>query len=791
MQSPIFADRPLTYPYLPDFHAAVMVWHGASLRQVYFATGFLSLLSLVGLVFSWGTRVTGSRIAAVVGVFVLITLGGVGGLNLLTSEGYDRVLELDPIQDDMVDGTHRGGAVFWFAFLPHIFLPQRGATLAYPMIMVVVLALWQAMKPSPSAAAPSLSLSERRSLLMFCAVLCALLPLVQAHAFAAMAVFVGTAFLLDAHAWVADLDVLLQAWVPAGFVACVVFAPQWLVFGRMVDGQKHFLEVLPVFQGQAGQAPEAVKAILGESLLADFVWCWVRAMGPFLPAFLLYTLALAHAPVIGGIKAIRAALADDSTAQVGLRLAANRISTGTLAMDLSDDVIAYAAEHGVVATGASSSELALSASAAHKKTDDDDEAMPAGSKHDHRAAHSHPASLAAVSGAVEPEAMLEDGRAGLAPDEPFGFLSRRLLPRSRGVPRLFEDIVRGPVDSAAATAGGGAGLPRSHGEAPAAAGSTPDAIEAAIATVLVINSKIQPLLAGLDAVRDRFRALSAVKFALASFAVFLVGCFVKFQPWDRDNTKIFYVWAMIASPMVGFVFASPVVWAAQFLTADPRHEDAGAAAGGDAGEVAGAGEDADDSAPALAKVDTMQAQARQQSVFRGRFLAMPLLLFGAPLMLAVMAAGSVSGVLSLIREFRMSHELYGNMEKEVGEFIIKNISPKAVMVHDNNHRCPAGYIAGRPSLAGYDGWLWSHGYDYGERHNDRNFIMGKVTEVEDRAGYDKMRRWGVRYVLGENKDTHDGSGDNKDLFNGGNVKRIFMNSRWQVFEVLGYEFPPS
>ena len=29
MHSPIFADRPMTYPYLPDFHAAALVWMGS------------------------------------------------------------------------------------------------------------------------------------------------------------------------------------------------------------------------------------------------------------------------------------------------------------------------------------------------------------------------------------------------------------------------------------------------------------------------------------------------------------------------------------------------------------------------------------------------------------------------------------------------------------------------------------------------------------------------------------------------------------------------------------------
>jgi hypothetical protein len=62
----------------------------------------------------------------------------------------------------------------WFGFLAHVMLPQRGATFAYPLVLVVLLVTWVAVK-----ARKSISLSAFRSLLWVAAVCAAALPMVQ------------------------------------------------------------------------------------------------------------------------------------------------------------------------------------------------------------------------------------------------------------------------------------------------------------------------------------------------------------------------------------------------------------------------------------------------------------------------------------------------------------------------------------------------------------------------------------------------------------------------------------
>ncbi|RYE83851.1 MAG: hypothetical protein EOO65_03250 [Methanosarcinales archaeon] len=113
------------------------------------------------------------------------------------------------------------------------------------------------------------------------------------------------------------------------------------------------------------------------------------------------------------------------------------------------------------------------------------------------------------------------------------------------------------------------------------------------------------------------------------------------------------------------------------------------------------------------------------------------------------------------------------------------------------------------------GWMWSHGYNYHERHRDREAIMANALKDSDQHAYNLMRRWGVRYVLGENMHRHHrpsedayrqalaekaAQPDNPDLYVphfdadmylDGMLKRVASAGRFEVFEVLGYNSIPN
>ena len=69
-----------------------------------------------------------------------------------------------------------GYAIFWFAFLPHVLLPQRGANFAYPLVVLCVLLLWRATDGTRPAAA-----GVREAALVAAGAFAGALPLVQAR----------------------------------------------------------------------------------------------------------------------------------------------------------------------------------------------------------------------------------------------------------------------------------------------------------------------------------------------------------------------------------------------------------------------------------------------------------------------------------------------------------------------------------------------------------------------------------------------------------------------------------
>ena len=87
-------------------------------------------------------------------------------------------------------------------------------------------------------------------------------------------------------------------------------------------------------------------------------------------------------------------------------------------------------------------------------------------------------------------------------------------------------------------------------------------------------------------------------------------------------------------------------------------------------------------------------------------------------------------------------------------YIKEHVPPKAVIVHRDIHISPVGCLSGRISLVGYNGWMWSHGYNYHERDRDRGYVLENALKDSDSQAYNLLRRWGVRYVLGEHLATH-------------------------------------
>jgi hypothetical protein len=82
-------------------------------------------------------------------------------------------------------------------------------------------------------------------------------------------------------------------------------------------------------------------------------------------------------------------------------------------------------------------------------------------------------------------------------------------------------------------------------------------------------------------------------------------------------------------------------------------------------------------------------------------------------------------------------------------------------------------------------------YNYADRDKDRNYVLENGLKESDVNAYNTMRRWGVRFVLGENMQRHARSNEQSDFYLDGQLKRVFTQGRFDILEVQGYGFPPN
>ena len=163
----------------------------------------------------------------------------------------------------------------------------------------------------------------------------------------------------------------------------------------------------------------------------------------------------------------------------------------------------------------------------------------------------------------------------------------------------------------------------------------------------------------------------------------------------------------------------------------------------------------------------------------------------------------LTGFMMVYREFGLYHQMLDPEQFEMADYLLANVPPKGVILHRDIHISPAGCLSGRISLIGYNGWMWSHGYNYNERERDRAYVLDNALKDSDTTAYNILRRWGVRYVLGENLKTHHrpaaqayeealarGNPENitydADAYLDGQLKSTKKIGRYELLEVQGY-----
>jgi len=256
-EHPELAGVRLTYPFLVDFVAAMLVRAGGSLRSALFLEGLVLGLCIVALLHRWSLLLTRDRLAALVSPVLFLLNGGMGWTLLWR--------DVKPQQ---------GGLVALLAHLPHnytilttgdlrwgnvvttLLVPQRTLLLGLPLALAAATLWWQALEQGPSA-----DEARARRRMAGAGVIAGLLPLVHGHSFAVvMAAAAGLALLFPRRTW---------AWFFAPAVALALPQVFWMAAGSALRSRS-FVD------GHVGWDH-------GEE---NAVFFWLRNTGLFIPLLL-------------------------------------------------------------------------------------------------------------------------------------------------------------------------------------------------------------------------------------------------------------------------------------------------------------------------------------------------------------------------------------------------------------------------------------------------------------------------------------------------------------------------
>ena len=780
MHSPIFAGRKLTYPFLPDFHAAVIVALGGTLRDGFLLPGFSLCCALWVLVFFFTLRVSRSRLGSIFSVFMVIGAGGLGVWRWVMSEyssnpsrgiygAYLSVLrDKDVIQHDPT-GEWK---YLWFAFVPHIMLPQRGANFAYPLVMLVLILVWMATDHSSSEELRKPTSPEvRRAMLVSAGVLSACLPLFQAHSFIGVGIIVGIIAVLDVHKWAAD-SYLFVSWIHAGIAASVLALPQLMQFRQTVEEGYYgkFFTYGWLFNNyEFGEPHNSVFGLLR---------FWVYSLGTCVPLILLATATMFIELIASRrLQRILKVSSSPSSSTINSSSSSSSPSSSTPSASSKYSVLQFlnvqAAAYSITSSSlSSSSSSVLRRNSRSSSNFLDDDRLPSPVAPSAKAL-AIPLPFARDIGLVSLDVTLFELNA-LSPSGRNVDILKLILgailvflisnyinfqPWDRDNAKIYYIFIfiAAPVNGAFLAA------PFEYIAARGEASGEPG------------FARVISWCGGMLGVGNGAAGRSTKHSSSSSSSKDSQNGLKTSSPavisHNREQSSLSGVIDVNGTngPTILSSSSSSVL----------RQRDVGSGAGSNLLSTASTG-----SIRASSSLISLPQGKRNVAVEAG--LAHILRVAAFPLF----ALSVGSGLSMLLWEFNDARFGGGSLLDQdaikMGEWIKTHVARDAVIMHSNYHVQPSGAIAARPSLVAYFGWVSNHGYNANERLGDRDYVLDNCLKDSDENAYFLMRKWGVRYVLGEHLRTHPNTNadNDPDLYLDGKLQRKITYGRYDLLQVL-------
>jgi hypothetical protein len=194
--------EPLLYPPLPDFHAAMLMATGCSIRSAFVFTALPLAIALVGLFYFFTLRLARSTRAATIATFLFFFNGGLGFIYFAgdwraSGRGLLSLLVSPPV--NYCNDATRG--LYWVNTITDALAPQRTTLYALP-VALLILTLFASLSEWFGLPAPH---SERREaqLLVSAGVLTGSLCYLQPHVGIAIGIVaIGLCLLRPRRAWI-------------------------------------------------------------------------------------------------------------------------------------------------------------------------------------------------------------------------------------------------------------------------------------------------------------------------------------------------------------------------------------------------------------------------------------------------------------------------------------------------------------------------------------------------------------------------------------------------------------
>jgi hypothetical protein len=184
------------------------------------------------------------------------------------------------------------------------------------------------------------------------------------------------------------------------------------------------------------------------------------------------------------------------------------------------------------------------------------------------------------------------------------------------------------------------------------------------------------------------------RFYLSYLMLFLLGNFIRFQPWDWDNYKIFLHWYILTIIIASFGI--------------------------------------------LEVLRISYDRLRRTNNHKQRLITVLWLICLATILFFSMA----SGFLSYLRVFQENFLMWSKADKELADWVKENTPRESVFLTSTHFLNPIATLAGRQIILGYEGWLWSHGISWDVIQRFRTDIIKMF-----KGDYNLIKQYSVDFVV--------------------------------------------